>query len=123
MVVASLQNGLKIKAKWRKIIDKYAKMWYNKVEEKPRFVAVISTYKDRYKGGHIMDTINTTPRDIIVIYSPRMAGYLMLRGFYLVGVQPNLKRPGKNCFSFFSSPMLKDAMEDYLNRRDELNNL
>ena len=70
-----------------------------------------------------METTNKTPRDIIVIYSPRMAGYLMLRGFYLVGVQPNLKRPGKNCFSFFSSLMLKETMEDYLNRRDELNNL
>lgn len=34
------------------------------------------------------------PRDIIVVYSQRIAGYLMLRGFYLVGVQPNLKRPG-----------------------------
>ena len=41
------------------------------------------------------------PRDIIVVYSQRMAGYLMQRGFYLVGVQPNLKRPGRNCFSFF----------------------
>lgn len=48
-------------------------------------------------------TAKNTPRDIIVIYSPRLAGYLMLRGFYLVGVQPNLKQPGKNCFSFFSS--------------------
>ena len=36
------------------------------------------------------------PRDIIVVYSQRMAGYLMQRGFYLVGVQPNLKRPGRN---------------------------
>ena len=39
------------------------------------------------------------PRDIIVVYSQRMAGYLMLRGFYPVGVQPNLKRPSRNCFS------------------------
>ena len=69
-----------------------------------------------------METTRTTPRDIIVIYSPRMAGYLMLRGFYLVGVQPNLKRPGKNCFSFFSS-QLKEAMEDYLNHKDELEQL
>lgn len=68
-------------------------------------------------------TTKNTPRNIIVIYSPRLAGYLMLRGFYLVGVQPNLKQPGKNCFSFFSSQMLKEAMEDYMNRRDELNNL
>ena len=37
------------------------------------------------------------PRDIIAIYSPRMAGYLMMRGFYLVGVSPNKKQPGKNC--------------------------
>ena len=59
------------------------------------------------------------PRDIIVVYLQRMAGYLMLRGFYLVGVQPNLKRSGKNCFSFFDSPMLKDAMEDYLNSKVE----
>lgn len=55
-------------------------------------------------------------RNVIIIYSPRMAGYLMLRGFYLISVQPNLKHPGKNCFSFYDSPMLKDAMEDYLNR-------
>lgn len=55
-------------------------------------------------------------RNVIIIYSLRMAGYLMLRGFYLIGVQPNLKHPGINCFSFYDSPMLKDAMEDYLNR-------
>ncbi len=70
-----------------------------------------------------MSTNVQTPRDIIVIYSPRMAGYLMLRGFYLVGVQPNLKRPGKNCFSFFASQMLKEAMEDYLNHKEELEKL
>ena len=58
-----------------------------------------------------MESTRTTPRDIIVIYSPRMAGYLMLKGFYLVGVQPNLKRPGKNCFSFFSSQMHKEELE------------
>lgn len=59
---------------------------------------------------------NQTHRNVIIIYSPRMAGHLMLRGFYLISVQPNLKHPGKNCFSFYDSPMLKDAMEDYLNR-------
>ena len=60
--------------------------------------------------------ITNVHRNVIIIYSPRMAGYLMLRGFYLISVQPNLKHPGKNCFSFYDSPMLKDAMEDYLNR-------
>lgn len=62
------------------------------------------------------------PRDIIAIYSPRMAGYLMMRGFYLVGVSLNKKQPGKNCFAFFDSPILKDAilkdaMEDYINNK------
>ena len=57
------------------------------------------------------------PRDIIAIYSPRMAGYLMMRGFYLVGVSPNKKQPGKNCFAIFDSPILKDAMEDYINNK------
>ena len=60
--------------------------------------------------------ITNEHRNVIIIYSPRMAGYLMLRGFYLISVQPNLKHPGKNCFSFYDSPMQKDAMEDYLNR-------
>ena len=60
--------------------------------------------------------ITNVHRNVIIIYSPRMAGYLMLRGFYLISVQPNLKHPGKNCFSFYDSPMRKDAMEDYLNR-------
>ena len=60
--------------------------------------------------------ITNEHRNVIIIYSPRMAGYLMLRGFYLISVQPNLKHPGKNCLSFYDSPMLKDAMEDYLNR-------
>ena len=69
-----------------------------------------------------METTNKTPRDIIVIYSPRMAGYLMLRALSCRGAAKP-QRPGKNCFSFFSSPMLKETMEDYLNRRDELNNL
>lgn len=78
---------------------------------------------DEVKQEECNYTVTQTTRDIIVIYSPRMAGYLMLKGFYLVGVQPNLKRPGKNCFSFFSSQMLKEAMEDYLNHKDELEKL
>ena len=71
------------------------------------------------KEGLIMVNKNSnekTMRDIVIVYSPRMAGYLMMRGFYLIGVQPNKKHPDKNCFSFFESPMLRDAMEDYINR-------
>lgn len=57
------------------------------------------------------------PRNVIIIYSPRMAGYLMMRGFYIIGMQPNKKQPGKNCFSFFESQALQDAMQDYIDRK------
>ena len=56
-------------------------------------------------------------RDVIMIYSPRMAGYLMLRGFYLIRIEQNKKRPGNNCFAFFDTPVLKAAMSDYINRK------
>ena len=62
-------------------------------------------------------TTQTAQRDTIIIYSPRMAGYLMMQGFYIIGMQPNKKRPGKNCFTFFDSPMLKAAMKDYIDHR------
>ena len=63
--------------------------------------------------------MNYVPRDVMVIYSQRMAGYLMLRGFYLVAIQPNIKVPGKNCYLFFDSSMLKEAMGDYMNKNAE----
>lgn len=44
---------------------------------------------------------DSAKRDVIMIYSPRMAGYLMLRGFYLIRIEQNKKRPDKNCFAFF----------------------
>ena len=60
---------------------------------------------------------NSAKRDVILIYSPRMAGYLMMRGFYLIRIEQNKKRPGKNCFAFFDTPVLKAAMSDYIDRK------
>ena len=56
-------------------------------------------------------------RDVIMIYSPRMAGYLMMRGFYLIRIKKKKKRPGKNCFAFFDTPVLKTAMSDYIDHK------
>ena len=42
---------------------------------------------------------NSVKRDVIMIYSPRMAGYLMMRGFYLIRIEQNKKRPGKGPLS------------------------
>lgn len=60
---------------------------------------------------------DSAKRDVIMIYSPRMAGYLMLRGFYLIRIEQNKKRPDKNCFAFFDTPVLKAAMSDYIDHR------
>ena len=60
------------------------------------------------------DSANTNMK---IIYSPRMAGYLMMRGFYLIRIEQNKKRPGKNCFAFFDTPVLKAAMSDYIDHK------
>ena len=60
---------------------------------------------------------DSTKRDVIMIYSPRMAGYLMMRGFYLIRIEQNKKRPCKNSFVFFDTPVLKAAMSDYIDHK------
>lgn len=60
---------------------------------------------------------DSAKRDVIMIYSPRMAGYLMMRGFYLIRIEQNKKRPDKNCFAFFDTPVLKAAMSDYIDHK------
>lgn len=60
---------------------------------------------------------DSAKRDVIMIYSPRMAGYLMMRGFYLIRIEQNKKRPGKNCFAFFDTPVIKTAMSDYIDHK------
>lgn len=49
-----------------------------------------------------------------IVYSQKMAGYLMQRGFVLVDMQPDKKHPRRNVFFFYETPELKAARDDYM---------
>ena len=60
---------------------------------------------------------DSAKRDVIMIYSPRMGGLPDVAGFYLIRIEQNKKRPDKNCFAFFDTPVLKAAMSDYIDHK------
>lgn len=49
----------------------------------------------------------------IVIYSQRLAGFLMQRGFVLVDLIKNKYKENKNVFVFNDSLLLRDAIDKY----------
>ncbi|WP_334305225.1 DUF5659 domain-containing protein [Enterocloster clostridioformis] len=58
----------------------------------------------------------TTDKKSFIIYSQKLAGYLMQRGFVLIDMQPDLKKSGRNVFFFMNTPQLKSAIDDYMSR-------
>lgn len=57
-----------------------------------------------------------TNRKDIIIFNQRMAGYLMLRGYVLLGMRPDINSSnGKNVFIFKDTPQIRNSMSDYLN--------
>lgn len=53
-------------------------------------------------------------RKTFPVYNQKMAGYLMMQGFVLVGIAPNDKYKGRNVFFFWDSPQIKETMKTYL---------
>lgn len=51
-----------------------------------------------------------------IVYSQKMAGYLMQRGFVLIDMQPDLKNTRRNVFFFNNTPQLKLAVDEYMSR-------
>ena len=51
------------------------------------------------------------------IYSQRLAGYLMQRGFVLARMDKDIKCPNRNVFIFKDTEQLSDAMESYSQNR------
>lgn len=47
-----------------------------------------------------------------MVFSQRLAGFLMLNGFPLIRLSPNW-RSGKNCFVFRDSAALHDCIDRY----------
>ena len=60
--------------------------------------------------------MNNTDKKSFIVYSQKMAGYLMQMGFVLIDMQPDLKKTGRNVFFFNDTPQLKSAIDEYLSR-------
>lgn len=52
-------------------------------------------------------------RKMKTIFSQRLAGLLMTKGFVLVGMEQGKNNTGKNVFYFNDSDELRSAMEEY----------
>lgn len=52
----------------------------------------------------------------LTIYSQKLAGYLMQRGFVLIDMQEDIKPTGRNVFLFKNTPQLQSAMDEYKSR-------
>lgn len=63
-----------------------------------------------------MKQMNNTDKKNYIVYSQKMAGYLMQRGFVLIDMQPDLKKTGRNVFFFNDTPKLKSAIDEYMSR-------
>ena len=66
------------------------------------------------QGGIIIT--NTNEKKTFIVYSQKLAGYLMQKGFVLVDMQPNLKHMGRNVFFFGNTPQLKSVIDEYMSR-------
>ncbi len=54
-------------------------------------------------------------KKVKAIFTQKLAGYLMQRGFVLIDMKPNRKNPKRNDFLFGDSPELQQAIMDYAN--------
>lgn len=57
---------------------------------------------------------------MITIFSQKMAGYLMIKGFVLVDMKPNTNGNGKNVFYFNRSSELSAAMQKFQEVKNSL---
>ncbi|MDB8698671.1 DUF5659 domain-containing protein [[Ruminococcus] gnavus] len=51
-----------------------------------------------------------------MVYSQKLTGYLMQKGFVLIDMRPDLKKSGRNIFFFNDTPQLKSAIDEYMSR-------
>lgn len=47
------------------------------------------------------------------VFNQRLAGFLMLKGFRLMAIEPNKENENFNVFSFEKSPKLSKVLEQY----------
>lgn len=60
--------------------------------------------------------MQNTETPTLTIYSQKLAGYLMQRGFVLIDMQEDIKPTGRNVFLFKNTPQLQSAIDEYKSR-------
>lgn len=59
---------------------------------------------------------NKRRKENFIVYSQKLTGYLMQKGFVLIDMRPDLKKSGRNVFFFNDTPQLKSAIDEYMSR-------
>ena len=72
----------------------------------------VNLYKFMKNGG-IFITMNNAEKKAFPIYNQRLAGFLMMSGYRLMGVEENEKYKGKNVFYFMESKNIRSSIQDY----------
>lgn len=54
-----------------------------------------------------------TVKEAFPIYNQKLAGYLMLQGYRLMGMEENEKYKGKNVFYFMESEKIRKSIQIY----------
>ena len=56
---------------------------------------------------------NSKEKQAFPIYNQKLAGYLMLQGYRLMGMEENQKYKGKNVFYFMESEKIRKSIQIY----------
>jgi len=64
-------------------------------------------------GSNLNNSINNNKIVCIPVYSNRLAGELMAKGFVLQDMKPNLRQPNRNVFYFVDSISLQNEIAKY----------
>ena len=60
--------------------------------------------------------MNANAKAPITIFTQRLAGYLMMNGFPLLGMRENKNGNNMNVFFFGDTPEIREEMRDYIER-------
>lgn len=60
-----------------------------------------------------IESKNRSKKETFTVFSQRLAGTLMSKGFRLISMSRNHKYPKKNVFVFPDSDLLRDAIDKY----------
>ena len=70
--------------------------------------------RKKWRNEVIITTENKgTVKEAFPVYNQKLAGYLMLNGYRLMGMEENQKYKGKNVFYFMDSDRIRKSIQIY----------